>query len=274
MAAAERQMDFRELIAEVIRRVDDYTLESIKYQCRDRIGPGRLERIDTAQNLFKTLEEMDEINHEEVQFLHRILTNVDRIDLAKLVLKFSEKWGLSQATSKAKHAPDVVWAAEDEPPAVIGNSSTPTGGKVFANEDAKERSKILVSSHQEPNPGNNRSVPFATEGYALPRYPVNHGGMEPVRQRVEQPIPAEVSTALEYVISTISRGWQSAARHLGVPDAIIDNAEDNWPRNVRNQIRQAFMHWARNGPDVTVLHLIEAMRHVGRNDIADELEYG
>lgn len=234
----DASLEFREMLVIIAKRIDEYTLENLKFQCRDVIRPGRLERITAAFDLFNVLEEMDELSYDNIDFLLRVLKNVDRMDLAKLLSKYQERFMDLSNVTKTNFEP--------------------------------KAEAYKTTHHSEQTQPSNLTVPFDTSGT------VQQGtGLDLHHTDVSVHMPnPQITTAVEFVVSKLSRGWQSAARHLGVPDVIIDNAEENWPRNIRRQIGDTFRFWARNDPSPSSQKLIDAMRRVGRNDIADELQYG
>lgn len=250
-ASGDDDLEFREMLAKIGRRIDDDSLEDLKYQCRDIIGPGRLEKVSATQGLFEVLEERDELNMDDVTFLLKILQNVGRIDLYKVVKDYS----LSRSRSSM---------LEPSEPCASSYIESDNAKKVddTQKQDLASQSKKLSDVMIEDKDGQNCTVPFDTNEDNEQRAHCGGG----------YAITPEFQRGLDFVISQISRGWQIAARHLGVPDTVIEDAEYNWPRHIRSQVSETFRYWARNDAAASLQKLIEALRYVRRNDLADRLQ--
>ncbi|XP_039248633.1 uncharacterized protein LOC120326413 [Styela clava] len=324
-ASSDDGMEYREMMAKLAKRIDDGTLEKLKYQCRDLIGPGRLEKVANAQGLFEVLEERDELSCDNLEFLNKILNYVGRLDLCKIITSYTD-YIAALNDSVTDLYPTAAPFNSNEGDTSVPEHSNTTSSKIFHPDGEKGPQKTDIShgtysavnerqnctrpfdtssnvpQHQQPSSNHNQmtgnrnqsnthqaalrmgnrnqSNTHQTDPMMDNRNQSNTHQADPMMGNRSQlnpighAIPPQVETALELVISSIARGWQSAARHLGVPDVIIDSAQDNWPRNVRNQIREAFTYWARSDDEASVAKLIEAMRRSGRNDIADDLQYG
>lgn len=267
-ASGDDDIEFRVMLTKIGRRIDEYSLEELKYQCRDIIGVGRLEKVATTQGFFELLEERDEINPDDVEFLLKVLKNVDRIDLYKVVQEYS----MTRSNLMTEILPKTDHMADHNNPVAREEMVA----KSFPVDPAELRSEQTpnFSMEQLEKGLNNYASPFDTSGDTGGGFHISHGQPRFDHRDSRTVIPAELQHALDFVINTISRGWQSAARHLDVPDAVIDNAEYNWPRDIRRQVGETFRYWARNGPTPSVQSLIAALRHIGRNDLADEIELG
>lgn len=222
-ASGDGDLEFREMLAKIGRRVDNESLEDLKYQCRDVIGPGRLERVNTTQGLFELLEERDELNMDDVTFLLKILQNVGRIDLCKVVKDYSSKTDFSKLETIEPHA--------------LGYIENDNAKKVEPTHKQEFPSHIDQTSNitTQRKEAQNCTVPFDTNE---DRGQAPQGG-------AGYAITPEFQRGLDFVMSQISRGWQIAVRHLGVPDTVIEDAEYNWPRHIRSQVSEAFRYWAR-----------------------------
>lgn len=222
-ASGDEDLRFREMLAKIGRRIDDDSLEELKYQCRDVIGPGRLERVNTTQGLFELLEERDEIYMDDVGFLMKILQNVGRIDLHKIVKDYS--LSKSHSSKLEPFEPCISSHLESDNAKKVEDTVIQKRGSTLQSNKIAE---VTIQNEESQN----CTVPFDT----------NNDGAQAGGGYAISP---EFQRGLDFVISQISRGWQIAARHLGVPDTVIEDAEYNWPRHIRSQVSETFRYWAR-----------------------------
>lgn len=276
-ASGDSDMEYRGMMAKIATRIDDESLDELKYQCKDIIGDGKLEMIANPQGLFQVLEERDEVSSDNLTFLCEILKNIGRIDLYKVVKSHQDSVMQQNNSPLDSQINSISPDSSTSNMTDFNQSSLPS--KVFS-QDGKfgpQKAKFSHTTYTGVTEGQNCSTPFDTFGeqHHAPVYRNEHSGRNQQYHMAPHPaISPDVRNALEMVLGSISRGWESAARHLGVPDVIVDSAQDNWPRNVRNQIRETFEYWARTDTHASVPKLIQAMRKIGRNDIADDLQYG
>ena len=73
-------------------------VEDMKFLCRQNVPCGLLEQATDAVRLVKLLQSTLLIREENLDFLHELLINIGRLDLAEKVAQFSESdsWSLSE----------------------------------------------------------------------------------------------------------------------------------------------------------------------------------
>ena len=189
-------------------------LESLKYQCLDHIGSGRLEKIKAFDELFLVLEQRDVICAENVDFLILCLENIAQTDLLTVVQQYKDEWlNTDEETLKAYN-------------------------------DLDQGSESKMSKHQSSNSSTNNAtpsqiqsdaVPFETDGFAH-----GDGMLAPAA-----PLDPSHESVIYFVSNRLSADWQMTARHLGISDDAISAAQYNWPRDLRKQIYETFAQFSR-----------------------------
>lgn len=211
----EKDQAFRSMVLEVCKRLDPSCLEAMKYQCRDYIGRGKLEKIDTFFDLFTVLEQRDIVSSDDVEFLITCLNVVFRKDLIKLVKVYADTWLISS------HRSFRTWS-----------SSSDVNSK---NMEANMSSTKCVSSaiHQFPDKLDNKAQPFSSDGFS---HPINGpaSNLSPFH-----------SVLIRFISDSLSFNWQTTVRYLGVPDEIISASQLNWPNDMRRQIYESMAEFAR-----------------------------
>lgn len=219
MDLTKRYNAFKAYLARV---VELHAVESMKFQCRGSIGIGILESVHDLPTLLRLLEEMDEINASDLFYLETVFRNLKRDDLLKITRAYNDT--RENGTFIIPDTQEIF--SSDRPPAKKGQLESDS-----TKEDVMEEEMMVEKSRVESN---NEARPFTTgRSVATPTAIVN------------SQLSGDFARGIELVVNNLSRGWQNAARHLGVPESIIDNAGSNWPRNIRNQIKEAFEYWKR-----------------------------
>lgn len=86
---------------------------------------------------------------------------------------------------------------------------------------------------------------------------------------------SELESGMVYLATNLGRDWRNLLRSLGVADCALEAVVDNNPRNMREQIRQAFTYWKRfNDNHANIGMLITALSHIERNDLVRALQDG
>lgn len=83
---------------------------------------------------------------------------------------------------------------------------------------------------------------------------------------------ADIIKEIEFVSKSIGRDWKYLMRSLGLTEAELEEVMDNYPRNMREQIRQALLMWALNSQSVARKEdLVKALAECQRNDLVHSL---
>ena len=217
-ATNEKEQAFQVMLQNICQRLDPSSLEAIKYQCRDHIGRGKLEKITNFIELFNVLQERDIVSSDDVMFLVTCLNSVSRKDLIKQVNKYGNTW-LSYST----------------------RVSQTSGGFGDVNFKTKEGNvgltKVISSTFNEtPDKFDNKALPYVTDGFAYPHNaPAHfHHNMDPAH-----------ASLIRFISNNLSFNWQSTARYLGVSEEIIAASQFNWPNDVRRQIFETLAEFIR-----------------------------
>ena len=84
---------------------------------------------------------------------------------------------------------------------------------------------------------------------------------------------SDLSAEITYLTKHVGREWKMFARSLGLSDGDIDCIEDDYARNLREQIRQSLNYWKNeNRTEATKESLIRALRQAQLNLLADNIE--
>ncbi len=76
-----------------------------------------------------------------------------------------------------------------------------------------------------------------------------------------------------YIADNIGREWRMLARTLGVKEAEVERIGEAHARDLREQCRKCLLTWCTDAsPGVNRLKLIQALREINQNYIADEVE--
>ena len=74
---------FRLLLMELSKHIDTSTLDSLKYLCQDVVVPAKMERVKTALDLFRALEECGKISKTNASYLATMLESEGKYHLAE-----------------------------------------------------------------------------------------------------------------------------------------------------------------------------------------------
>ena len=82
-----------------------------------------------------------------------------------------------------------------------------------------------------------------------------------------------MSDEFDLISSEIGKDWRRMVRKLGTCDSDIDTVLEQYPRDVREQIRQLLVLWQKKfGPEASRADIVEALRKCQRNTLATKLE--
>ncbi|NXM37543.1 FADD protein, partial [Gymnorhina tibicen] len=101
---------FLSLLHSISSSLSDKELSSMKFLCRNNIRKRKLEAVQSGQELFSILMEQQEIARDNLEFLRKLLQQIDRGDLVARLVQFEEE---------EPHAPDDQPDAHEKPVPVI-----------------------------------------------------------------------------------------------------------------------------------------------------------
>ncbi|NWW81413.1 FADD protein, partial [Climacteris rufus] len=82
---------FLSLLHSISLGLSDAELSSMKFLCRDKIKKRKLETVQSGRELFTILMEQQEIASDNLEFLKKLLEQIDRGDLVSQLLHFEEE---------------------------------------------------------------------------------------------------------------------------------------------------------------------------------------
>ncbi|NXY33846.1 FADD protein, partial [Pomatorhinus ruficollis] len=100
----------RSLLHSVSSGLSAKELSEMKFLCRDKIGKRKLDPVQSGQELFNILMELQEITKDNLELLKKLLQHIKRRDLLSEVVQFEEG---------EPHAPDDQPDEHEKPFAVI-----------------------------------------------------------------------------------------------------------------------------------------------------------
>nr|CAB3263075.1 uncharacterized protein LOC100187442 [Phallusia mammillata] len=255
---------YRQLVTMIATKIS--SLEELKFQCKDFIGRGRLEKVETALALFELLEERDLASPEDVNFLWKILTNIRRKDLARMVNQYVQIWlNIQPGNNPYSHSQYKMEGIKHVTPDGTGGIHS----KAFSGFTNSSQDKRFID-HQPVY-----AVPFmAVDNTEIPQEFVPQRftpqeSFEMQHEDMTSPIPQPLRMLIEYLGDRLTLNWQTVMRNLDIPERVINAAMMNWSHNIRQQIKESLEYWARNGSERSVDAMIIALRRSGRNDLGD-----
>ncbi|NXL72820.1 FADD protein, partial [Leptocoma aspasia] len=79
------------LLHSISSGLSDTELNAMKFLCRDKIRKGKLETVQSGQELFSILMERQDVAHDNLGFLRELLREINRGDLLSLLVRFEEE---------------------------------------------------------------------------------------------------------------------------------------------------------------------------------------
>ncbi|KAK6472545.1 FAS-associated death domain protein [Huso huso] len=82
-----------------------------------------------------------------------------------------------------------------------------------------------------------------------------------------------LETAFEVICDNLGKQWKMFARKIGVSDARLDQIQDRYPCDMREQIRQVLKTWQKvQGNNANAAELIRKLRDCRLNLVADNVD--
>ncbi|XP_064614714.1 FAS-associated death domain protein-like [Liolophura sinensis] len=120
-----------------------------------------------------------------------------------------------------------------------------------SNADVHERTSDVTPSHANFN------------GYRL---------SNPIRSQQQFP---ELRREVEFIVKNIGRDWRQFVRALGVCEADIDYVSEQYPRDLREKVRQTLIMWQAQNPEIASKEaLITGLKLCERNDMVHQMLRG
>ncbi|NXA70923.1 FADD protein, partial [Mohoua ochrocephala] len=104
---------FLSLLHSISSGLSDTELSAMKFLCCDKIRKRKLETVQSGRELFSILMEQQEIASDNLEFLRKLLRDIDRDDLVARLVQFEEE---------EPHAPDDQPDVHEKPVAVISDN--------------------------------------------------------------------------------------------------------------------------------------------------------
>ncbi|NXS15556.1 FADD protein, partial [Mystacornis crossleyi] len=82
---------FLSLLHSISSGLSDEELSALKYLCSDKIKKRKLEAVQSGRELFSILMEQQEIARDSLEFLRKLLQQIDRGDLVARLVQFEEE---------------------------------------------------------------------------------------------------------------------------------------------------------------------------------------
>lgn len=83
---------------------------------------------------------------------------------------------------------------------------------------------------------------------------------------------SELKREVDFIVRNIGRDWRQFVRALGVSEADIDYVSEQYPRDLREKVRQTLLMWQAQNPETASKQaLIKGLKLCERNDMVHQM---